>query len=208
MSGQLKMNEVFGDKIHSMNESHLACVLLLDTSASMGDDGKLERLEEGIKRFKANVVLDEIAKRTVDVALVTFDSTVKVVKHRTDMYQSLGTPCHKPWIIMITDGASTSSDQEMREVAERIHKAEAQDSHGRLSFWVVGIDNYDPEEVFKLTNRVLELRDVDFTGIFDWFSESMACISRSHVGEQIEFTKLPENARKAEKDRTIDSDWY
>ena len=134
-------------------------------------------------------------------------TAIDLVKRRTNMYHSLGTPCHKPWIIMITDGLSTSTEDDMQKAADRIHEEEAKGSHGRLSFWALGIDDYDSDELFKLTKRVLELRDQDFSGIFDWFSESMACISQSQVGEHVDFGILPENARKAVKDRTIDEDW-
>ena len=71
----------------------------------------------------------------------------------------------------------------------------------------LGIDNYEQEELFQLTNRVLELKDEDFIGIFDWLSDSMSCISQTNIGEKIEFDRLPDNARKAEKDRTIDQGW-
>ena len=135
-------------------------------------------------------------------------TAIDLVQRRTEMYQTLGTPCHKPWIFMITDGVSTSGGEEMRKAAERIRQEEEKGSHGRLSFWALGIDNYDQYELFKLTNRVLELRNEDFTGIFDWLSDSMSCISQSHVGEKVEFDPLPENARKAQKDRAIDSGWY
>lgn len=135
-------------------------------------------------------------------------TAIDLVKERTDKYQSLGTPCHKPWIVMITDGLSTSSSYEMTMVAERIRQEEEKGSHGRLSFWALGIGNYDSNEMFQLTNRVIELRDTDFSQFFDWLADSMSCISRSHVDDRVEFNPLPENARKAEKDRAIDEEWY
>lgn len=242
MGKQLTMDEFFGEKITSFGEPHLACALLLDTSASMAAGNRaIDSLNQGIKRFKANVMADPIAQKRVDVALITFNSMVEVVsdfapvsamptpdlqaagrtdmargiltaidlvKKRTAFYQNLGTPCHKPWIFMITDGCSTSSDYEMREAADRIHTEETKGSHGRLSFWALGVDNYSQKELFGLTDRVIELKDENFIGIFDWLSESMSCISQSRVDEQVEFDPLPDNARKAEKDRSIDSGWY
>lgn len=240
MSEQLNMDQFFGDKIVSFGEPHLACALLLDVSGSMFGQA-IGSLNKGIRRFKEQVVLDPIARQRVDVALVTFGTTVEVisdfvpisemptpalqaggrtemaegiqtaidmVKRRTQMYQQLGTPCHKPWIFMITDGAATSSPHDMTDAAERIRLEETKGSHGRLTFWALGIDDYDSEQMFSLTNRVMELKDQDFTTIFDWLSESMSAISQSHVGERVEFSPLPENARKAEKDRAIDEDWY
>ena len=50
-------------------------------------------------------------------------------------------------------------------------------------------------------------KDCDFEGIFDWLSESMSAISQSQVGEHIQFTELPENARKTKEDRPNGDDW-
>lgn len=135
-------------------------------------------------------------------------TAIDMVKRRTAFYQTLGTPCHKPWIFMITDGASTSHEQQMQDAAMRIKEEESKGSHGRLSFWAIGVEDYDSSELFTLTNRVIELKDTDFNGIFDWLSESMSCISQSHVGERVELDDLPAHARKARQDRAIDEDWY
>lgn len=236
MSGQLKMDELFGDSIGpvSPGEAHLACALLLDVSGSMHGTS-INSLNEGIKRFKRQVMLDDQAKRSVDVSLVTFGSDVQVisdfvpisemptpeleaggctemavgiqtaidlVKKRTSLYHSLGTPCHKPWIFMITDGAATSTLQEMSEAADRIRLEEAKGSHGHLSFWALGLNSYDRKQLFTLTKRVVELQDQDFSGIFDWLSESMSTISQSRVGEKVEFNPLPDNAH------VVSPDWY
>lgn len=135
-------------------------------------------------------------------------TAINLVKERTNLYHSLGTPCHKPWIFMITDGKSNSSPQAMMDAAERVHLEEGKGSHGHLSFWALGVDDYDANELFTFTNRVIELRHHDFTSTFDWLSESMSTISQSHVGERVEFGPLPEDARKAKEDRAIDEDWY
>ncbi|MCR5625214.1 MAG: VWA domain-containing protein [Lachnospiraceae bacterium] len=246
MYKQQTMDDFFHGRMNAVNEPHLACVLLLDTSASMGI-GKcaINDLNEGIRRFKDSVCSDPVAVKRVDIALVTFNSEVEVlcpfvpisdmpllqltasgttsmaegintaidlVKQRVREYQMLGTPCHKPWIFMITDGKSTSDYYEFEKAAKRVRDEENigkdQNKPGRLSFWVLGIDNYRQSEMVKITDRVLELRDHDFKGIFDWLSESMSCISQSHVGEKVEFDDLPKNARKAQKDRAIDEEWY
>ena len=135
-------------------------------------------------------------------------TAIDMVKRRTAFYQSFGTPCHKPWIFMITDGVSTSNYQDMLDAANRIKEEENKGSHGRLSFWALGIGSYDSEELFGLTKRVLELKSTDFDGIFDWLSESMSCISQSQVGDQVSFGNLPDDARKAKEDRAIDEGWY
>ncbi len=241
MSEQLRMEEfIKEDKITGFGEPHLACVLLLDTSSSMFGNA-IRSLNEGVRRFKEAVAADPIAQKRVDVALVTFNTTVNVisdfvpisqmptpeleaegltnmaegiqtaidlVKRRTEMYQTLGTPCHKPWIFMITDGESTSDTFAMEQASIRIKLEEEKGTHGRLAFWALGTGDYDADEIFQLTPRVLELRDENFNGIFNWLSESMSTISQSQIGEQIEFSLLPDNVRKAQKDRTINDEWY
>lgn len=228
MREQLSMDEFLNERMTSMGEPHLACALVLDTSGSMSGSA-IRNLNEGIKRFKNNVMEDPIAQKRIDVALVTFNSKVQVysdftpiskmptpeltaagrtdmasavnialdlVNERTKMYQSLGTPCHKPWIFLITDGASTSETEEMEKAAARVREAEMKGSHGRLSFWALGVNGYDADDLFKFTDRVIELADEDFNGIFDWLSESFTFISQTGVGEEAEVDILPKNAKK------------
>lgn len=111
---------------------------------------------------------------------------------------------------MITDGRATSSTYDMEQAGKRIRLEESKGSYGHLAFWAVGVGSYDPGQLFSLsdTNRVMELRDLNFSGIFDWLSESMSTISQSRVGESVAFEPLPDNARKAQRDRAIDEEWY
>lgn len=132
---------------------------------------------------------------------------IDLVKDRQSFYQQIGVPYFKPWIFMVTDGCSTSSEYDMQQAAQRIYQEETKGSVGRLKFWAVGVDDYDKTQLFQLTRRVVELKTHNFTGIFDWLSESMTTISHSQVGENVELDMLPEDARKAREDRKIDEDW-
>ncbi len=120
------------------------------------------------------------------------------VKERNRFYAELGTPCFKPWIFMITDGCPTDS---IESAAERIREEENKGTHGKLKFFALGVNNYDKETMFKLTKRVMELENTDFSGIFNWMSESMCAISVSKVGENVPLSNLPENAR------VVPADW-
>ena len=68
---------------------------------------------------------------------------------------------------------------------------------GRLFFNGKAVDDYDKEELFQLTDRVIELKQHEFTGIFDWLVDSMSAISKSQVGDRIELDNLPEGAGMA-----------
>ena len=240
MHEQLKMYEVFGQKIVGMGEPHMACALLLDTSGSMTGE-PVRNLCEGIRRFKESLSADPLACKRVDIAIITFNTrtekvcdftpivdlptpdletkgmtdmawginmAIDMVKQRTQMYQNLGTPCYKPWVLMITDGKSTSDDEEMQKAAQRIALEESKGSHGHLSFWGIGVSNYNSEELFKLTKRVIELKGLDFAQLFDWLGDSFSEISRSQVDERVEFPELGSEMRKAKENRKIDEDWY
>ena len=63
-------------------------VVLLDTSGSMQGE-KIARLNEGLKALKDELSKDELASRRVEVALVTFDSEVRVVQDfvRADQFE-------------------------------------------------------------------------------------------------------------------------
>ena len=215
-------------RIAAPNEPHMACVLLLDTSGSMGWGEKpaIDSLNEGVNRFIQQTNMDEMAKKRVDVAIITFDDkpelvmdftpisqmepvhltaggttamgaainmAIDKVKDRNRFYASIGAPCYKPWIFMISDGAPTD---DVTEAAERIKLEESKGAHGKLKFFALRVTDYDKETMFKLTQRVMELHDTDFSGIFNWLSESMCAISVSRVGDNVPLEMLPENASR------------
>lgn len=55
------------------------CVVLADTSPSMEADGKIDALNRGLQEFHSDSVSDERMKDSLELALVTFDSTVRRV---------------------------------------------------------------------------------------------------------------------------------
>jgi len=225
------IQETYGaPRIIAPNEAHLACVLLLDTSGSMVGQ-PIENLNSALQAFKEKVAMDELASRRVDIAIVEFNNDARVlqdftpvaqmepvtlrangmtymgaginmaidmVKERNQFYNSVGTPVFRPWIFMITDGSPTD---DIEKAAQRVREEESKGTHGKLKFFALGVGEYDRGTLFKLTNRVMELTDTDFNGIFNWMSESMVAISVSRVGEDVRLGDLPENAR------VVPADW-
>lgn len=59
-------------------EARCPCVLLLDTSGSM-QGTPIDALNKGLGAFKEDLMKNSLASRRVEVAVVTFDSQVKVV---------------------------------------------------------------------------------------------------------------------------------
>jgi uncharacterized protein YegL len=61
------------------SEARCPCILLLDTSGSMSGE-PIAALNRGLKTFKEDLLKDNLAKRRVEVAIVTFNSEVNVVQ--------------------------------------------------------------------------------------------------------------------------------
>jgi uncharacterized protein YegL len=60
-------------------EPRCPCILLLDTSASM-QGRPIDALNAGVRTFRDHLVSDPLASRRVELAMVTYDSTVEVVQ--------------------------------------------------------------------------------------------------------------------------------
>ena len=58
-------------------EPRCPCILLLDTSGSM-QGAPIAALNEGLRQFRSNLAQDGLASRRVEVAVVTFNSEVKI----------------------------------------------------------------------------------------------------------------------------------
>ena len=227
---QTGFNEVPGGGISAPGEAHMACVLPLDTSGSMCGS-PIDSLNRAINDFKEQTSMDELAQKRVDIAIIEFNDTARVVqeftplsmmqpvtlsaggctamgagielaidkvKERNRFYASMGTPCYKPWIFMITDGEPTD---DITAARQRIMDEESKGSHGKLKFWAVGVPGYSKDTLTSLTKRCIALNEANFKGIFDWLSESMVIISVSRVDENPQLTNLPSDAQ------VIPTDW-
>lgn len=216
------------DNISAPNEPHLACVLLLDTSGSMAGDS-IDSLNKAINDFKKKTAMDEFAQKRVDIAVIEFNDTARVVqdftplpqfqpinltaggltamgeginlaidkvKERNRLYSDMGTPCFKPWIFMITDGAATDdlSTARQRIINEDVNKK-------KLKFWALGVPGFNPTQLTSLTERCIALNKAKFDTIFNWLSKSMVTISVSRVDENPQLPDLPNDAH------TIPSNW-
>ncbi|EAW37527.1 VWA domain-containing protein [Lyngbya sp. PCC 8106] len=60
-------------------EPRCPCVLLLDTSASM-QGVPIDALNDGLNTFRHDLARDELAKKRVEVAIISFDNQVKIVQ--------------------------------------------------------------------------------------------------------------------------------
>ena len=67
-------------------EPRCPCVLLLDTSGSM-EGARINALNQGLIAFRDNIIKDSLASRRVEIAIVTFNSQVRLVQDFLTMDQ-------------------------------------------------------------------------------------------------------------------------
>jgi uncharacterized protein YegL len=60
-------------------EGHMALVLLLDTSDSMNDGGKIQSLNDAVKRLFREAPEDDLTRNRLDVCVIEFNSIVEEI---------------------------------------------------------------------------------------------------------------------------------
>lgn len=212
--------------IAAVNEHHVACVLLLDTSGSMARNGAIKKLNEGVRKFKEQTLMDELAQKSIDIAIVEFNTETNIVQEFIPLAQ-LNPP-------ELTAGGSTAlgkglefaielveqrklkykeigipyyrpwifiiSDGEPTDdyipVAERARELA---ENNKFICWAVGVPGYSKNALQKITDHLFELTDINFPTIFKWLSNSLVKISNSK-GMSVDYPDLPENSRIIPKD--------
>ena len=192
-----------------------ACVLLLDTSASM--NGKpISELNQGLQIFQQDLAEDVLASRRVEIAVVTFGNggVTKVQDFVTaDQFASpeLSAEGKTPMgeainmALDLVDGRKKEYKEngiayyqpwvflitdgaptdEWKAAAERVR---SEMTARRLMFFAVGVRNADMDVLTRITPRALKLDGLRFNDLFLWLSQSQKRVSGSKPGDQ---TALP-----------------
>lgn len=210
------------------NEPHVACVLLLDTSGSMGGQ-PIESLNKAVNDFKVQTGMDELAQKRVDISIIEFNSEVNVVQDfvplprmepvrleasgMTSMGRAIDLAIDKVkermrfYASMGTPNfpghifmiTDGAATDNMDAAIARVHLE--QDEKKKIKFFAIGVENYDKDMLKSLTKRCIELEGTNFEGIFNWISKSMVQVSVSKVGQNPQLPDLPQGAS------VIPSDW-
>jgi uncharacterized protein YegL len=176
-----------GERLAALNEGLVALWTdLLD------DPIARERIEIAIVEFSSDVrvtrgfdlpgeVIPQVPKADGLTALGKgIREGFRLVEERTALYRKVGVPHYKPWVFVITDGASTDDvDGAIRLVA----KAEAERS---VAFFAVGVADADMQKLSRLSSRgAMHLDGLRFRDLFRWLSTSLIGVSMSRIGERV-----------------------
>lgn len=121
--------------IANPQQPHVATVLLLDTSGSMAGS-KIAALNAGLTLFKQDVSTDDLACKRVDLAVVTFGTSVAVLHDFTSV-EEFEAPA------LAADG-STPMGEAIRKAAELVEQRKQQ-------YKAQGTDYYRPW-IFMITD--------------------------------------------------------
>lgn len=189
-----------------------ACVLLLDVSGSMQGQ-PLQELADGVEILLQELHRDEVAARRVELAVLTFGPAqlmqdfalvdamkpldlkagndtpmgkaitmgLDLLEQRKAVYKRMGVPYYRPWMFLISDGAPTD---DWSEAAARVHTGEASK---KLSFFAIGVTAADMHTLARISVRQpLRLEGLKFREFFVWLSSSLAAVSTSQPGDEVE----------------------
>ena len=202
----------------NINEPHQHVMFVCDRSYSM-EGKALNNLLLAMNRFADDIRKDEKAARVIETSVIAFNGTPEVVQGWRSIEEmnrvsftadggtnisaalelaidetrkrvnTIPTECHKPVIVLITDGFGG----DVTEVAEKIQK---RITDGKLQMWILCVEGYHRETVSKLCQRdkngepinIVELVDgvgYDFSQFFNLLSKSMKAVSVSSPGAKV-----------------------
>ena len=195
-------------------EQRCPCILLLDVSGSMCG-APINALNEGLHIFRDALNKDDLTKKRVEVAIVTFESTVKVVQDfvTADRFEPptlevggatyMGAGIDKALDILQARKASykanaisyyrpwifmiTDGEPSDKDVVDRAaQRIRDEEAEKRVAFFGVGVEGVNMTRLSQIVKRdPVKLKGLNFREMFLWLSASMDQVSHSKLDEQV-----------------------
>lgn len=192
-------------------EPRCPVVLLLDTSGSMSGD-RIDELNAGLASFKQDVEKDTTASLRVEVAIITFDSSVHIVQDFVTMDNFYPPQLTTSGTTSMGEGIELALNEvesrkaiyksngiqyyqpwvflitdggptdSWQSAAQRVRQA---DADRKISFYAVGVQGADMNilgQIAPVNIPPVMLKGLQFQELFRWLSDSMKRVSSSKVG--------------------------
>jgi len=193
-------------------EPRCACVVLVDCSGSM-QGAPIQAVNEGLKRFADESKGNPLAAKRVEVAVVSFNSTVKVLQSfvTVDQFQApiveatgqtnMGSGIEKALDMLAIRKSEYDAGNVLRyrpwiimitdgsptdvidRAIQRVHEAE---NNKGVAFFAVGVEGADMaclERIAHPERRPMKLQGLKFVELFVWLSKSLGKVGTSSLGQ-------------------------
>ena len=115
---------------------------------------------------------------------------IDLVKQYLKLFNSIGTPIFKPWIIIFTNSPlQFNTRSEFESIKETITKEETKGGYGRFKWFTVTMQNADRKTIYEMTNRIIEMNGPYYENFFEWLYEAL--LSQIIAQAQVQIGLLP-----------------
>lgn len=200
--------------LRNPNEPHLAFLLLLDTSDSMnskvGLKTKIQLLNEAVAGLKEQMMMDDLAASRVDIAVVEFNSTARVVCDWVPLSAFEAPRLHASGLTSMGEAGLMAIDMvkarrkfykqmgtpsfqghifmitdgaptdDTTALQQRILHEESKGTHGKLKWFSCGVPGADEAFLGGLSKRKVAVETNDFGKLFQWIGDSLTVVSCSN----------------------------
>jgi uncharacterized protein YegL len=188
-----------------------ACVLILDTSGSMAG-ARIDALNGGLKTFRDELAVDELASKRVEVAIVEFNTSHRVVQdfvtaddfspptlraggttdmvggvnEALDLLQQRKRQYASNGVAYYRPWAFLITDGEISQPEEVAQRVSAEEEKRGVSFFAVGVDGANEDSLRRISVRPHKmLSGLKFNELFVWLSASLRAVSKSVPGDMV-----------------------
>ena len=116
------------------------------------------------------------------------EEAVEATKQRCRKYLEYGTPCYKPWVVVITDGNFLDSEADLERICQLMRSIQRD---GKQHFFGFGVGNYDRQQLEKfcdpelVQNRVFDISVGFFPELLTWIGKSQNYEARIEPGDPL-----------------------
>ena len=179
-----------GSPIRALNEGIRAFKEELenDSLASLRVETAIVSFDSSVQLVQDFATVDALATPELDASGITstasaVNQAIDMVEERKKTYRDAGIQYYRPWIVLITDGASTDGRSQMDAASDRVRQAE---DAKQLAFFSIGVEGADMDELNQMGTRgAMPLNGLAFREFFVWLSSSMTRVSSSRVDDEI-----------------------